>query len=121
MNGITEEEARYWLEAQLGTRYPSRAAIVALLLGNDPNRFHTADGTDIHTLCRPSATVCLTYDDGSICYGFLDDSNVIVTAERWETREANQAGETQLGTVTDMEILPCGQFMGRKVESWNRA
>src|SRR3546814_1984470 len=101
MNGITEEEARDWLEAQLGTRYPSRAAIVALLLGNDPNRFPTADGTDIHTLCLPSATVCLPYDDGSICYGFLDASNVLVTAERWEPREAHQAGGHQLGTEID--------------------
>jgi hypothetical protein len=94
---------------------------MALLLGNDPRRFHTVDGTDIHALCRPSATVCLTYEDGSVCYGFLDSSRIVVTAERWEAREANQPGKIRLGAIANMEILPGGEFMGRKAQSWTSA
>jgi len=115
---ITEEQARDWLEAKLGTRDPSSAAIVALLLGNDCRNFRSVTGADIHVLCRVSglaAAVCLHYADGSTCYCFLDDSMIVITTEGWEARQAGEVRRLKRGTIIDMEVPPRGRFVGRDI------
>ncbi len=118
MNKTTEKTVCDVLEAAIGAGHRSSATAVAQLLGNDSRNFLAEDGKDIHTICREAATVCLTYADGTTCYGFLDDSSMVVTPERWEVRKAGQPGEIKLGTVIDMQILAPREILGRKITPW---
>ena len=118
MDSITEKVICDVLEAAIGAGHRSSATAVAQLLGNDSCNVLAEDGSDIHTLCRKAATLCLQYANGSTCYGFLDDSLMVVAADHWEALEAGQPGKIERGTVVDMQILGPEEILGRKITPW---